>query len=182
VASALADLSAERGRGKRHVLRHPGGSTSSHPGGSTSSYPGGLITLIDESYNANPASMAAAMALLNATPVTGEGRRIAVLGDMLELGDHSAKLHAALADLIVGTDTQTVFLGGPEMRVLAEALPAEIKTEYRAGVEELKPVLLAALRPGDVVMIKSSKGIGFAKLVDALLGKFPAESTARKQT
>ncbi len=97
IALALADLSAERcGRGKRHVLRHPKGP----------------ITLIDESYNANPASMAAAMALLNATPVTGEGRRIAVLGDMLELGDHSAKLHAALADLIVGTGTQTVFLGG----------------------------------------------------------------------
>lgn len=155
VALALADLSAERGRGKRHVLRHPGGP----------------ITLIDESYNANPASMAAAMALLNATPVTGEGRRIAVLGDMLELGDHSAKLHAALADLIVGTGTQTVFLGGPEMRALAEALPGDIKMEYRAGVEQLKPVLLAALKPGDVVMIKSSKGIGFAKLVDALLGK-----------
>lgn len=152
VALALADLSAERGRGKRHVLRHPGGP----------------ITLIDESYNANPASMAAAMALLNATPVTGEGRRIAVLGDMLELGDHSAKLHAALADLIVGTGTQTVFLGGPEMRALAEALPGDIKMEYRAGVEQLKPVLLAALKPGDVVMIKSSKGIGFAKLVDAL--------------
>ena len=166
VALALADLSAERGRGKRHVLRHPKGP----------------ITLIDESYNANPASMAAAMALLNATPVTGEGRRIAVLGDMLELGDHSAKLHAALADLIVGTGTQTVFLGGPEMRALAEALPSEVKTEYRAGVEDLKPVLLAALQPGDVVMIKSSKGIGFAKLVDALLGKFPAESTTSKQT
>jgi UDP-N-acetylmuramoyl-tripeptide--D-alanyl-D-alanine ligase len=166
VVLALADLSAERGRGKRHVLRHPGGP----------------ITLIDESYNANPASMAAAMALLNTTPVAGEGRRIAVLGDMLELGDHSAKLHAALADLIVGTGTQTVFLGGPEMKALAEALPAEIQTEYRAGAAELKPVLLAALKPGDVVMIKSSKGIGFAKLVDALLGKFPAESTTSKQT
>ncbi|BCG79704.1 UDP-N-acetylmuramoylalanyl-D-glutamyl-2,6-diaminopimelate--D-alanyl-D-alanine ligase [Mesorhizobium sp. 113-3-3] len=166
VAIALNDLSAERGRGKRHVLRHPGGP----------------ITLIDESYNANPASMAAAMALLNATPVTGEGRRIAVLGDMLELGDHSTKLHVALADLIVGTGTQTVFLGGPEMRALAEALPEDIKTEYRAGVEELKPVLLAALKPGDVVMIKSSKGIGFAKLVDALLGKYPAETTTSKLT
>ncbi|TGQ69710.1 UDP-N-acetylmuramoylalanyl-D-glutamyl-2,6-diaminopimelate--D-alanyl-D-alanine ligase [Mesorhizobium sp. M00.F.Ca.ET.186.01.1.1] len=166
VAAALADLSAERGRGKRHVLQHPQGQ----------------ITLIDESYNANPASMAAAMALLNATPVTGEGRRIAVLGDMLELGDHSAKLHAALAELIVGTGTRTVFLGGPEMRTLAETLPDEITTEYRAGAEELKPVLLAALKPGDVVMIKSSKGIGFAKLVDALLGKFPAGSTANSQT
>ncbi|RUW56326.1 MULTISPECIES: UDP-N-acetylmuramoylalanyl-D-glutamyl-2,6-diaminopimelate--D-alanyl-D-alanine ligase [unclassified Mesorhizobium] len=179
VALALADLSAERGRGKRHVLRHPGGPTSGQPG---SPMHGGPITLIDESYNANPASMAAAMALLNATPVTGEGRRIAVLGDMLELGDHSAKLHAALADLIVGTGTRTVFLGGPEMRSLAEALPDDIRTEYRAGVEELKPLLLAALRPGDVVMIKSSKGIGFAKLVDALLGKFPAETTTSNQT
>ncbi|WP_137931931.1 UDP-N-acetylmuramoylalanyl-D-glutamyl-2,6-diaminopimelate--D-alanyl-D-alanine ligase [Mesorhizobium comanense] len=172
VALALVDLSAERGRGKRHVLRHPGGS----------SQPAGPITLIDESYNANPASMAAAMALLNATPVAGEGRRIAVLGDMLELGDHSAKLHAALAELIVGTGTGTVFLGGPEMRSLAQALPQDIKTEYRAGAEELKPVLLAALKPGDVVMIKSSKGIGFAKLVDALLGKFPAEATTSNQT
>ncbi|MBZ9723446.1 UDP-N-acetylmuramoylalanyl-D-glutamyl-2,6-diaminopimelate--D-alanyl-D-alanine ligase [Mesorhizobium sp. CO1-1-11] len=182
VALALADLSAERGRGKRHVLRHPGGPISGRAGGPISSQAGGSITLIDESYNANPASMAAAMALLNATPVTGEGRRIAVLGDMLELGDHSAKLHAALADLIVGTGTRTVFLGGPEMRSLAEALPDDIRTEYRAGVEELKPVLLAALKPGDVVMIKSSKGIGFAKLVDALLGKFPAETTTSNQT
>jgi len=166
VALALADLSAERGRGKRHVLRHPKGP----------------ITLIDESYNANPASMDAAMALLNATPVSGEGRRIAVLGDMLELGDHSAKLHAALADLIVGTETRTVFLGGPEMQALADILPNDIKTEYRAGAEDLKPVLLSALKAGDVVMIKSSKGIGFSKLVDALLGKFPAEATTSKQT
>ena len=65
--------------------------------------------------------MRAAMALLDATPVTGEGRRIAVLGDMLELGAHSAKLHAALADLIVGTGTDTVFLAGPEMRALADS-------------------------------------------------------------
>ncbi|MER9685580.1 MULTISPECIES: UDP-N-acetylmuramoylalanyl-D-glutamyl-2,6-diaminopimelate--D-alanyl-D-alanine ligase [unclassified Mesorhizobium] len=165
VAEALADLSAERGRGKRHVLRHPKG----------------LITLIDESYNANPASMAAAMALLNATPVTGEGRRIAVLGDMLELGDHSAKLHAALAELIVGTGTNTVFLGGPEMRALADILPDKIKTEYRAGAEELKPLLLSTLEAGDVVMIKSSKGIGFSKLVEALLGKYPAEAAGTKQ-
>jgi UDP-N-acetylmuramoyl-tripeptide--D-alanyl-D-alanine ligase len=163
-AEALADLSAERGRGKRHVLRHPKGP----------------ITLIDESYNANPASMAAAMALLNATPVTGEGRRIAVLGDMLELGDHSAKLHAGLAELIVGTGTQTVFLGGPEMRALADSLPDEIASEYRAGAEELKPLLLSALKAGDVVMIKSSKGIGFSKLVEALLGKYPAEAAGTK--
>jgi len=160
VAQALGSLSAEPGRGRRHTLRHPDGP----------------FTLIDESYNANPASMAAALALLNATPVSGQGRRIAVLGDMLELGTHSAKLHAGLAGLIVGTGVQTVFLGGPEMKALAEALPGDIATAYRDGAEELKPVLLNAVGPGDVVMVKSSKGIGFSKLVDALLKKFPAQA------
>ena len=158
VALSLENLSAEPGRGKRHVLKHPAGA----------------ITLIDESYNANPASMKAAMALLDATPVTGEGRRIAVLGDMLELGSHSAKLHSALAGLIAGTRTDLILLAGPEMKSLAEALPEGLQVEYRAGAEDLKPVLMETVRPGDVVMIKSSKGIGFSKLVDALIHRFPA--------
>lgn len=160
VALSLADLDAEAGRGKRHILKHPKGQ----------------ITLIDESYNANPASMKAAMALLDAAPVTGEGRRIAVLGDMLELGSHSAKLHSALAELIAGTRTDLILLAGPEMKSLADAMPDSVPMEYRAGVEDLKPVLIGAIRPGDVVMIKSSKGIGFSKLVDALIRQFPAEA------
>jgi UDP-N-acetylmuramoyl-tripeptide--D-alanyl-D-alanine ligase len=159
-ALALGSLSAEPGRGKRYVLRHPKGA----------------FTLIDESYNANPASMTAAMDLLNSTPVAGDGRRIAVLGDMLELGEHSAKLHAALAGLVVGSETSTVLLGGPEMQNLAEALPTDIQVAYRPGAEELKPLLVETVGPGDVVMIKSSKGIGFSKLVDALLKTFPAET------
>ena len=165
VALALGDLSAERGRGKRHILRHPQGT----------------ITLIDESYNANPASMKAALELLNATPVAGDGRRIAVLGDMLELGAHSAKLHAALAELIVGTGTSTVLLGGPEMKALADVLPGDIATAYRPGVDELEPVLLETIGPGDAVMIKSSKGIGFSRLVDVLLKKFPAGAESTNQ-
>ncbi|RLP27222.1 UDP-N-acetylmuramoylalanyl-D-glutamyl-2,6-diaminopimelate--D-alanyl-D-alanine ligase [Mesorhizobium sp. YM1C-6-2] len=160
VALALESLCPEPGRGKRHVLRHPKGP----------------ITLIDESYNANPASMQAAMALLDATPVSGEGRRIAVLGDMLELGSHSAKLHSALAGLIAGTRTDLILLAGPEMKSLAEALPEDVKVEYRPGAEDLKPVLIDTVRPGDVVMIKSSKGIGFSKLVDALIRQFPADA------
>ncbi|NUS19657.1 MAG: UDP-N-acetylmuramoylalanyl-D-glutamyl-2, 6-diaminopimelate--D-alanyl-D-alanine ligase, partial [Mesorhizobium sp.] len=83
---------------------------------------------------------------------------------------------AALAGLIVGSGTHNVFLGGPEMQALAEVLPADVQTEYRSGAEELKPIVISALRPGDVVMVKSSKGIGFSKLVEALLGKFPAEA------
>lgn len=164
-ALALANLSAGQGRGKRHLLHHPKGP----------------FTLIDESYNANPASMKAAMSLLNSTPVAGSGRRIAVLGDMLELGEHSARLHAGLAELIVGSETSTVLLAGPEMQSLAEALPTDIQVAYRAGADELKPLLVDTVGPGDVVMVKSSKGIGFSKLVDALLRKFPAEIEHRGQ-
>src|SRR5690606_12647415 len=94
-------------------------------------HPQGPITLIDESYNANPASMKAAIALLDSTPVTGKGRRIAVLGDMLELGSHSAGLHAALADVLVRTRTDVVLLAGAEMKSLADALPDGIGVEYR---------------------------------------------------
>ncbi len=159
-AESLATLSAEAGRGKRHVLKHPKGT----------------ITLIDESYNANPASMQAALSLLDATPVSGKGRRIAVLGDMLELGSHSQRLHAELADLIAETRTDLVLLAGPEMKSLAEALPKEAQMEYRADAEELKPVLIDAVGPGDVVMVKSSKGIGFSKLIDALIHAFPADA------
>ena len=78
-----------------------------------------------------------------------QGRRIAVLGDMLELGSHSAKLHQALADVLRETRTDLVFLAGPEMKALAETLPPDLVAGYRAGAEELKPVLLDALRPGD---------------------------------
>jgi UDP-N-acetylmuramoyl-tripeptide--D-alanyl-D-alanine ligase len=92
---------------------------------------------------------------------------------MLELGGHSAKLHSALAELITGTRTDMIFLAGPQMKFLAAAMPAEFPTEYRAGAEELKPILIDAIRPGDVVMVKSSKGIGFSKIVEALIRQFP---------
>ena len=158
VAGSLASLTAEPGRGKRHVLRHPEGE----------------ITLIDESYNANPASMQAAIELLDATPVPEGGRRIAVLGDMLELGGHSSRLHAALAELITGTRTDLILLAGPQMKSLNEALPGNLDRQYREDVDDLQQVLISEVRAGDVVMIKSSKGIGFSKLVDALIRQFPA--------
>ena len=158
VAASLAGLVAGPGRGKRHVLRHPDGE----------------ITLIDESYNANPASMKAAIELLEAAPVPEGGRRIAVLGDMLELGSHSERLHSGLAGLFEGSGTDLVLLAGPHMKSLADALPGDLPTHYRADVDDLKPVLIGEVRAGDVIMIKSSKGIGFSKLVDALISHFPA--------
>jgi UDP-N-acetylmuramoyl-tripeptide--D-alanyl-D-alanine ligase len=164
-AAALATLAAEAGRGRRHELV----------------LPGGTISLIDESYNANPASMKAAMELLAAAPVRAPGRRVAVLGDMLELGSHASKLHAGLAQLINGKHIDLVLLAGPEMKALAEKLAGVAKVEYRANVEELEPVLMDNLRAGDTVMIKSSKGVGFSKLVDALTSRYPAQAAHAKR-
>ncbi|MGU3398220.1 UDP-N-acetylmuramoylalanyl-D-glutamyl-2,6-diaminopimelate--D-alanyl-D-alanine ligase [Brucellaceae bacterium D45D] len=158
VALAMATLSAEGGRGARHVLQHSDG---------------GTFTLIDESYNANPTSMRASLALLQSTPPEGKGRRIAVLGDMLELGRQSGKLHADLARPIVDAEVNALFIAGHEMSVLKNALPVEIHTEYRQSTEELLPLVVKVVRPGDVIMVKSSQGVGFARIVKALTAKFP---------
>ena len=158
VAMALGTLPTQQGRGRRHVLSHAGGP----------------FTLIDESYNANPASMKAALDLLDATPVAGDGRRIAVLGDMLELGEHSEKLHADLSELIVGTGISHVLLGGPHMKALAEVLPSDIAVVHRDAADDLSRLLLDTVQPGDVIMVKSSKGIGFSGIVEALVNRFPA--------
>ncbi|MET0575321.1 MAG: UDP-N-acetylmuramoylalanyl-D-glutamyl-2,6-diaminopimelate--D-alanyl-D-alanine ligase [Mesorhizobium sp.] len=164
VAPALATLTAERGRGKRHLLPHPEG----------------VIALIDESYNANPTSMRAALELLGATPINGSGRRIAVLGDMLELGEHSAEFHAGLAEVVLRTRTDMIFLAGPEMSALADALPAGFPVEHRATTEELSGLLTDAVRPGDAIMIKSSMRMGFSRLVDALVNHFPAQARTKR--
>lgn len=164
VALGMSSLTAEDGRGARHELEHPDG---------------GSFTLIDESYNANPTSMRASLTLLQATPpVAPRGRRIAVLGDMLELGRQSGKLHADLARPIVDAEVNAVFIGGREMSVLKDALPVEIHVEYRQSTNELLPLVVRAIRPGDVVMIKSSQGIGFSRIVKALLGRFPPATPA----
>jgi UDP-N-acetylmuramoyl-tripeptide--D-alanyl-D-alanine ligase len=157
-AAALADLVPEQGRGLRYRLQHPGGE----------------FLLIDESYNANPASMRAALDLLASSEVAEGGRRLAVLGDMLELGSHARRLHTELAGVLRKSNVDALFLGGPEMKALAEALPEGMAAEYRPTAADLEAVLLGAVRPGDAVMVKSSKGIGFSKLVDALVKKFPA--------
>jgi UDP-N-acetylmuramoyl-tripeptide--D-alanyl-D-alanine ligase len=160
VALALGTLPAPEGRGQRHMLAHGGGS----------------FTLIDESYNANPASMKAALDLLDATPLEGDGRRIAVLGDMLELGAHSEKLHADLSELIVGTGISHVLLGGPHMKALAEVLPSDVAVVHRDEADDLGRLLIDTVQPDDVIMVKSSKGIGFSRIVAALLNRFPAHA------
>ncbi|MCR9135602.1 MAG: UDP-N-acetylmuramoylalanyl-D-glutamyl-2,6-diaminopimelate--D-alanyl-D-alanine ligase [Alphaproteobacteria bacterium] len=157
-AQALAQLPETRGRGARHTL-------DAAPG---------KIVVIDESYNANPASMRAAIDLLRDTPMPDGGRRVAVLGDMLELGRFSEQMHRDLADDLVESGTDLVLLAGPEIRVLDDALPDSLEHHYREDVESLQTLLLETLKAGDVVMIKSSNGLGFSRLITALLDKYRA--------
>ncbi|MEQ8449136.1 MAG: UDP-N-acetylmuramoylalanyl-D-glutamyl-2,6-diaminopimelate--D-alanyl-D-alanine ligase [Nitratireductor sp.] len=161
-AAALGAFRAEKGRGARHVLAHPDGP----------------VTLIDESYNANPASMKAAIALLAGTQTGQDGRRIAVLGDMLELGAHSAKLHAGLAEPILEAGLDRVYLAGEAMAALRDALAQHVAVDYRPTREALQPVLLAEVGGGDAVMVKSSLRLGFAGLIDALLEKYPPQQAS----
>ena len=125
--------------------------------------------MIDESYNANPASMAAALALLGAAPSSEKkGRRIAVLGDMLEMGEGGIAHHAGLAAAIEAHGTDLVFASGAQMAHLWEALPAARRGGYAATAADLLPQVLAALKPGDTVLVKGSNGSNMALIVEAL--------------
>ncbi len=162
VAMAFGSLQAEKGRGRTHTLK----------------VKGGTFTLIDESYNANPASMAAALSLAGSLPLQGRGRRVAVLGDMLELGKHSEKLQGELAEPIAAAGIAKVFLGGKEIKVLKDLLPVEMGCEYSQSVDELKEMVAGAIRPDDIVVVKSSNGIGFSKLIEYLVKTFPPVTPA----
>lgn len=151
-ALALNQLRAPVGRGARMTLN----------------VPGGTALLIDESYNANPASMAAAIALLGQAAVGPQGRRLAVLGDMLELGDQGEALHAALAGPIVTAHIDLVYCSGPLMHSLWQALPSGRRGGYAETAEALEPVVLSALRGGDAVMVKGSFGSKMGPIVKAM--------------
>jgi len=155
--SALATLQPEKGRGRRHRLAIERSS----------------FTVVDESYNANPASMRAAIAVLASSVPTGTGRRVAVLGDMLEMGDYAEKVHTDLAGPLLAAGIEHVWLAGPEMVALKESLPESVQVVHYEKTEELAEYVLNAVAAGDVLMVKSSLGIGFGKIVAALLDKFP---------
>jgi UDP-N-acetylmuramoyl-tripeptide--D-alanyl-D-alanine ligase len=161
-ARALAGLHAQAGRGARTLL----GSKDRR------------IAIIDESYNANPASMRAALATLGLTPRSEFGRRVAVLGDMLELGPEGQKLHEGLADCIDGAGVDVVFACGELMGSLYQALPANRRGAYAKTSEELATQLVEAVGPGDVIMIKGSLGSRMGPLVEALKRRFGAETVS----
>jgi UDP-N-acetylmuramoyl-tripeptide--D-alanyl-D-alanine ligase len=133
---------------------------------------GGGFFLIDESYNANPVSMAAAFEALASRAGT-QGRRIAVLADMLELGTKSEILHRNLVESLVNCGIDYVFAAGPSMEALWEALPKEKRGFYGATVEALEEPLCEALLPGDWVVVKGSNSTGISKVVRALTKRFP---------
>lgn len=146
---ALADFTAPKGRGERHKIRRNGGE----------------IEVIDESYNANPASMRAAISLLESS----EGRRIAALGDMLELGERSASLHAELADVLAESKVDRVFTVGSAMRHLHAVLPKDRRGIHVERASSLVPILASELAAGDTVLVKGSLGSAMGQVVDALL-------------
>lgn len=145
---ALADLGGLKGRGERHQI----------------SVTGGKVLLIDESYNANPASMAATLKSLGAE--TGVDRRIAVLGPMRELGEHSGALHAGLAPSVIDAHVDRLILIGDEMRPLAESVVGKVGVDIADSVDQAADALLSMLRAGDAVLVKASNSVGLAKLVE----------------
>jgi UDP-N-acetylmuramoyl-tripeptide--D-alanyl-D-alanine ligase len=152
---ALACLTAAKGRGARREL----------------CLPDGVVLLIDESYNANPASMRSALSAMATVPRQRFKRRIAVLGDMLELGDDSARLHEELHEAVDAAEVDLVFACGPHMQRLYAALPKTRRGEWGATSQDILAPLLAAVRGGDVVMIKGSLGSRMEPLVQALVRK-----------
>jgi UDP-N-acetylmuramoyl-tripeptide--D-alanyl-D-alanine ligase len=136
----------------------------------------GEATLIDESYNANPASMAAALSVLGAAAVGPHGRRIAVLGDMLELGPTSAALHRGLNEAIKANHIDLVYCCGPLMRNLWDALSTGKRGGYADSAANLEAQAVAAIRAGDAIMVKGSLGSKMKTIVNALERRFPGNA------
>jgi UDP-N-acetylmuramoyl-tripeptide--D-alanyl-D-alanine ligase len=154
-ALALSTLEPPTGRGQRITLN----------------LRDGAALLIDESYNANPASMRAALALLGQATVGRGGRRMAVLGDMLELGPSGAELHRGLVDAILAHDIDLVFCAGPLMKELWQALPTERRGGYAETSGALERQVIASVRAGDAVMVKGSLGSKMGPIVKALVAR-----------
>jgi UDP-N-acetylmuramoyl-tripeptide--D-alanyl-D-alanine ligase len=137
----------------------------------------GEFTLVDESYNANPVSVASALKTLGSTPT--EGRRIVALTDMLEMGAEARNLHAGLAEPIAAAHVDLVFCAGPLMKSLFDALPPTRRGGYADDAAGLAPRLVQAIEPGDIVMVKGSRDSHAKALVEALSALEPPAREAR---
>lgn len=187
--NALAALAAAQALGADRALALNGLAAWSPPrgrGGRESiAWAGGPLTLLDDAFNANPTSMAAGLAVLAAQePTDGagrirRGRRVAILGDMLELGPGEAALHAGLARDPAMAGIHAVHCVGPRMRALHEALPEDRRGRWAETPEALLPDLGRLLDAGDVVLVKGSKGSRVSLVVDAVRGMGQGAAPAR---
>jgi UDP-N-acetylmuramoyl-tripeptide--D-alanyl-D-alanine ligase len=152
-AATFRDLRETPGRGNRYQLRRNGAS----------------LQVLDFSRSAEPLSVRAALESLDAVSVERGGRRLAVLGDMLALGESSADIHAALAADVVSSRADSVFAAGQEMRNLYEVLPATRRGAHAATAEDLLPVVLSEVRPGDAVLVVGGRLMRMYRIVRALV-------------
>jgi len=153
--TALATFGAQPGRGQKLLL-----GSAERP-----------LVLTDESYNANTASMTAALDVFSRQDVPG-GRKVLVLGDMLELGAQSPQLHASLRDAVIGSGAERIYLVGPAMAALAEALGPGRVAGHTQSAAEMVNLVLNDLAYGDAVMIKGSNGVGLADVVEKIRNRF----------
>jgi UDP-N-acetylmuramoyl-tripeptide--D-alanyl-D-alanine ligase len=152
---ALAGFGAQPGRGQRLLL-----GPVDKP-----------LLLIDESYNANTASMTAALDVFAAQSAPG-GRKLLILGDMLELGPQSAELHASLAPAVIASGAERIYLVGASMAALAEALGPSRVAAHTQTAADMAEIVLNDLAYGDALMVKGSNGVGLAGLVEKVRKRF----------
>ncbi|MEM9495642.1 MAG: UDP-N-acetylmuramoyl-tripeptide--D-alanyl-D-alanine ligase [Pseudomonadota bacterium] len=150
---ALAHIKPVQGRGARVKI----------------DLPGGAAELIDESYNANPLSMAASLKLLAAAPLAPGGRRIAVLGEMLELGEEGPALHVALEKELTAAKVDRLYATGALMERLYEACPKDMRGAFASSADGLINAVIDDLKPGDIVMVKGSNGSKVSVIANALM-------------
>ncbi|TAL37420.1 MAG: UDP-N-acetylmuramoylalanyl-D-glutamyl-2,6-diaminopimelate--D-alanyl-D-alanine ligase [Alphaproteobacteria bacterium] len=164
---ALKNSEPVEGRGNRIMVTLDGGKPP--------------LTIIDESYNANPASMLAALKVFELVQPAPEGRRIAVLGDMLELGKDGPRLHAELANPLLKAKTELLFCCGPQMDALYHALPPDWRGAHESDSKALAARVIEAVRPGDVLLIKGSAGSKMGYIIHALQALQPSQQKQKDQ-
>jgi UDP-N-acetylmuramoyl-tripeptide--D-alanyl-D-alanine ligase len=152
-AAAMAGITVPKGRGQRHRV----------------ALPSGAFVVVDESYNASPVAVRAALSTLALAPTGAGGRRIAVLGDMLELGLETADRHRELADVLADRGIDLVFAAGASMLHMWHALPAAVRGGHAETSQKLAPLVAGAVKAGDVVTVKGSAGTRMGVVVEALL-------------
>ena len=153
---AFSELKIPKGRGDRCKLN----------------LPNGQALLIDESYNASPLSMNAAIKSLGEVPTNSKGRHLAVLGDMLELGKTSPKFHASLLKPLNEAKVDKVYCVGQQMESLWSKLPFNKRGAHTENSQKLESILVNQIRPGDIIMVKGSLGIQMGSLVESLKSRY----------